>query len=219
MADNVSMLRKNLADKYYLRNKINFKKSKKNSEQLLNCLKTTGIKPKSILEIGCLNGHKLNNIKNFYKNKKLKLFGLDLSKKAITDAKKKFKGIKFYNNSSLDLDILNLKVDLIICDFLYLLDRRYIFQQFDMIYKSLSSGGFLVICDFDPSFTHFNLDKRDKKLKSYKMSYYQILCGSNLFKLKYMNKWKVKNNYFISNDISISLYQKINYLEEFPSNV
>ena len=51
MADNVSMLRKNLADKYYLRNKINFKKSKKNSEQLLNCLKITGIKPKSILEI------------------------------------------------------------------------------------------------------------------------------------------------------------------------
>ena len=54
------------------------------------------------------------------------------------------------------------KFDLIICDFLYLLDRELIFEQFDQIFKSLNKGGYLLISDFEPLFPYFNINNKKK---------------------------------------------------------
>ncbi len=78
--------------------------------------------------------------------------------------KKKYSGLKLYNLSSLQIDKLKKNFDVIICGyFLYLLDRKYLFQQFDLIYKNLKTNGYLIINDLDPLFTHFNSSAHTKK--------------------------------------------------------
>ena len=219
MVKNINLLDRNLSNKYFFRNKKKLLNSNGYLKELLFLLNISKIKPKSVLEIGCMNGYKLNEIKKFYGKQSTKFFGIDLSDKAIKLGKQKFKDLKLFKRSSLDIYKFNMKFDLILCDFLYLLDREFIFKQFDLIYNSLNDNGNLIISDFDPSFPHYNLDKRNKKLKSFKIDYRPFLIGSGLFKINLLHKWEEKNKNFLSNDISISIYKKINFHKEFPSNI
>lgn len=219
MGKNINLLNKNLSNKFFFRNKNKLLISKGYTQELLLLLDISKIEPKSILEIGCMDGYKLNEIKKYYKKANIKYFGIDLSDKAIKYGKSNFKDIKLLKRSSLNINRFNFKFDLIICDFLYLLDREHIFKQFDLIYNLLSNKGNLIISDFDPSFPHYNPDKRNKKLKSFKVDYKPFLVASGLFKLNFLHKWKEKNNKFLSNDVSISIYEKINFIKEFPSNI
>ena len=119
----------------------------------MDSLKKINIRPKKVLEIGCSNGRSLNNYKNYLQRRKVKCecYGIDLSKKAIKDGRKKYNNLKFFNYSSLQLEKFNFKFDLIICGFfLYLLDRDLIFRQFDLVYKKLNKNGFLLINDLQP---------------------------------------------------------------------
>jgi len=219
MGKNINLLYKNLSNKYFFRNKNKLLNSQGYTKELLLLLDISKIEPKAVLEIGCMDGYKLNEINKFYNKAKIKYFGIDLSDKAIEYGKSKFKDIKLLKRSSLDINKFNFKFDLIVCDFLYLLDREHIFKQFDLIYNLLSNKGNLIISDFDPSFPHYNYDKRNKKLNSFKVDYKPFLVGSGLFKLNILHKWKEKNNKFLSNDVSISIYEKINFHKEYPSNV
>jgi len=126
--------------------------------------------------------------------------------------------------SSLDINKIKKKFDLVICGFfLYLLDRHNIFKQFDLIYKKINYNGYLIIEDFEPLFKHTNIDNRNKNnLKIFKQSYTNFLVDSGLFKLIYkitseMPKRDKKT--FLSNDISLSLYQKIDFTKNYPKNI
>ena len=97
---------------------------------------------------------------------------------------KRYKKIKFFNISSLQIDKIKSKFDLIICGaFLYQLDRKQIFKQFDLILNALSENGFLIIKDFDPLFKHSNSNMHNRKLKSFKSNYDNFLIESGLFEL------------------------------------
>jgi len=224
---NLLLIKKNEGDFYHDRNLKNYKSNNKiyNREyfRIIDLIKTTKITPKNILEIGCGTGIKLDFIR-----KELKLFknciGIDLSKKAIKYGKKNFKKIKLYRMSSLDINKIKKKFDLVICGFfLYLLDRHNIFKQFDLIYKKINYNGYLIIEDFEPLFKHTNIDNRNKNnLKIFKQSYTNFLVDSGLFKLIYkitseMPKRDKKT--FLSNDISLSLYQKIDFTKNYPKNI
>jgi len=224
---NLLLIKKNEGDFYHDRNLKNYKSNNKiyNREyfRIIDLIKTTKITPKNILEIGCETGIKLDFIR-----KELKLFknciGIDLSKKAIKYGKKNFKKIKLYRMSSLDINKIKKKFDLVICGFfLYLLDRHNIFKQFDLIYKKINYNGYLIIEDFEPLFKHSNTDNRNKNnLIIFKQSFTTFLIESGLFKLIYkitsiMPK-KDKRN-FLSNDYSITLYQKIDFTENYPKNL
>jgi hypothetical protein len=126
--------------------------------------------------------------------------------------------------SSLDINKIKKKFDLVICGFFLLyLDRQYIFKQFDLIYKKINYNGYLIIEDFEPLFKHSNTDNRNKNnLIIFKQSFTTFLIESGLFKLIYkitsiMPK-KDKRN-FLSNDYSITLYQKIDFTENYPKNL
>jgi len=238
MLKNIRIVRSSEADKYYKRNKQYYNKGKvlssfeKNkiepggsSDFVIECFKTTEIKVKNILEIGCSNGKKLNKYKNYFEQKKqlVNCYGIDLSKQAISDGRKRYKNLKLKNHSSLQISKLKVKFDLIICGFfLYLLDREYIFKQFDLIFEQLNSSGYLLIVDFDPSFPHHNKSGFNKKLNSYKMNFSNFIEGSNLFKSVYLHKWEISNVFkkkFISSDVSVALFQKINFEKNFPKNI
>ena len=139
------------ANKYFKRNP----NVQKDNYGIINLCSINNLKPKSILEIGCANGIRLNDYSNILRSKTN--YGIDISSNAIKDAKKKFKKLHFLKMSSLEINKIKKNFDLIICGFfLYMLDREEIFNQFDLIYRKLNKNGYLIIEDFDPLFKHTN---------------------------------------------------------------
>ena len=217
---NIKIIRKKAADKYFLRN-IHLYNSELFDQKIVNLIKINNLNAEKVLEIGCANGNKLNQYSKLLKSKKN--YGVDLSKKAILNGKKKYKNLNLLNISSLEIDKIKLNFDLIICGFfLYQLDRELIFQQFDLISKKLSKEGFLLIVDFDPLFKHSNKDFNEKSLVSYKMSYDNFLVESGLFEVIYKFKYKSLSRdkkQFKSDKISLTLFRKINFQKKYPKNL
>ena len=217
---NIKIIRKKAADKYFLRN-IHFYNSELFDQKIVNLIKINNLNAEKVLEIGCANGNKLNQYSKLLKSKKN--YGVDLSKKAILNGKKKYKNLNLLNISSLEIDKIKLNFDLIICGFfLYQLDRELIFQQFDLISKKLNKEGFLLIVDFDPLFKHSNKDFNEKSLVSYKMSYDNFLVESGLFEVIYKFKYKTLSRdkkQFKSDTISLTLFRKINFQKKYPENL
>lgn len=217
---NIKLLKNKEADRFYLRN-INYLNYYSPDEKIINLIKNNNLKADKILEIGCANGHKLNEYSKLLKSKKN--YGVDLSKKAILNGKKKYKNLKLLNISSLEIDKIKLNFDLVICGFfLYHLDRELIFKQFDLIYEKIVKNGFLIIFDFDPLFKHSNRDFNTKNLMSYKMSYDNFLTESGLFEVIYKFKFKTTTNdrsKFKSDKVSLTLFRKIDFQKQYPENV
>lgn len=223
MKTNFTQLLKKEADNYFKRNIKKLSSQNFDNNFTLESLEICKIKPKKILEIGCFNGYRLEQLRKYYVNKKKQVdcFGIDLSKLAINDGNKKFPKIRLYERSSLNLLNMKHKFDLIICDFLYLLDRELIFEQFDQIFKSLNKGGYLLISDFEPLFPHFNINNKKKNFFSFKVNYSNFLLSSNLFKKIYFKNWSVlkKNSKYLDNNYSTAIYKKINFNLSFPKNI
>jgi SAM-dependent methyltransferase len=195
----------------------------KEDYRILDLIRTTKIKPKNILEIGCGPGKKLMLYKKYLKISG-NCIGIDLSKSAIKFGKKFYKEIKLYKMSSLEINKINKKFDLVICGFfLYLLDRDEIFKQFDLIYKKINFNKYLIIEDFEPLFNHTNYDNRNKNnLKIFKQSYTDFLISSGLFKLIYKFTKEIPRDdkkKFKSNEYSLSLYQKIDFEKNYQNSI
>lgn len=205
---------------WFYRNKKNILNH--NDDEYINeLIRINNLKAKNILEIGCSNGYKLIKYKELLKSNNC--YGVDLSKEAILDGKKRYKNLKLLKLSSLDINKIKLNFDLIICGFfLYQLDRNLIFEQFNLIYKKLNKNGYLLIRDFDPLFKHTNTDFNNKKLRTFKMNYDNFLTESGLFELIYKIKYKMKTQdkkKFKSDKISYSLFRKIDFIENYPENI
>ena len=217
---NINLIKNKEADDFFLRN---IKHYNENSfdEKIINLIKTNNLKAEKILEIGCANGKYLNQYSKLLKSKKS--YGVDLSKKAIEDGKRKYKNLNLLKISSLEIDKIKLNFDFIICGFfLYQLDRELIFNQFDLIYKKLNKNGLLLIVDFDPLFKHSNINFNKKNLISYKMSYDNFLVESGLFEILYKLKYKTPTRdkrKFKSDKSSLTLFKKINFKKSYPESV
>ena len=215
---NINLISKKEADKYFLRNKGSLSVK---DEKIFNLIKINSIKANNILEIGCANGNKLNQYSKLCNSKKS--YGVDLSKRAIIDGKRRYKNLKLLNISSIEIDKIKVNFDFIICGFfLYHLDRELIFKQFDLIYRKLSKNGLLLIWDFDPLFKHSNKDLNTQKLTSFKMSYDIFLIESGLFELVYKQKYitSTRNKKkFKSDTVSLTLFKKIDFGKKYPENL
>jgi len=196
---NLNLLKLKEANKYFKRNP----NVQKNNYGIINLCSINNLKPKSILEIGCANGIRLNDYSNILRSKTN--YGIDVSSYAIKNAKKKFNRLNFLKISSLEINKIRKNFDLIICGFfLYMLDREEIFNQFNLIYKKLNENGYLIIEDFDPLFKHTNNSSHNKNLKSFKMSYDHFLEESGLFKTIYKIR---QNSYFLKKKESIKKFR------------
>lgn len=217
---NLNLVKKKAADKFFLRNKKFYEKNLID-KKITDLIKVNSLKAKNILEIGCANGNKLYQYSKLLNSKNN--YGIDLSKKAISNGKLKYKNLNLLNISSLEIDDIKINFDIIICGFfLYQLDRELIFKQFDLIHKKLVNNGILLICDFDPLFKHSNKDINTKNLTSFKMSYDNFLTESGLFEILYKYKYKAttrEKKKFKSDSISLTLFRKIDFKKKYPENI
>ena len=217
---NLKILKSKEADNYYKRN-LNHYNSQIKDDKIIDLIKVNKLKPKNILEIGCGDGKTLNQYQQSLNSKTC--YGIDLASIAIKNGKKKYKKLKLLKLSSLEINKIKAKFDLIICGFfLYLLDREEIFKQFNLIYKQLNNNGYLIIEDFDPLFKHTNYSIHNKRLKSFKMSYDNFLEESGLFKLMYKIKKitdSVDKRKFKSSDVSLTMFKKIDFKKSYPENL
>ena len=220
---NLELVKKKEADKYFMRHKSYYTKHSFDwiDEKILNLIKINSIQAKNILEIGCANGNRLNQYSKLCNSKKS--YGIDLSKIAILDGKRRYKNLKLFNISSIEIEKIKVNFDLIICGFfLYHLDRELIFKQFDLIHNKLSKNGLLLIWDFDPLFKHSNEEFNSKKLTSFKMSYDNFLIESGLFEIVYKHKYKTPTKdkrKFKSDSVSLTLFKKIDFRKKYPENL
>ena len=216
---NLDLVKKKEADRYFFRNRNSI--SNLTDKKILDLIKINSIKANNILEIGCANGNKLNQYSKLCNSKKS--YGVDLSKRAIIDGKRRYKNLKLLNISSIEIDKIKVNFDFIICGFfLYHLDRELIFKQFDLIYRKLSKNGLLLIWDFDPLFKHSNKDLNTQKLTSFKMSYDIFLIESGLFELVYKQKYVTSTRNkkkFKSDTVSLTLFKKIDFGKKYPENL
>ena len=83
---NLNLVKKKEANKYFERNKNHFEKNLID-EKIISLIKDNRLRAKNILEIGCANGNKLQQYAKLCKSKKI--YGVDLSNKAIKDGKTK----------------------------------------------------------------------------------------------------------------------------------
>ena len=220
---NLELVKKKEADKYFMRHKSYYTKHSFDwiDEKILNLIKINSIQAKNILEIGCANGNRLNQYSKLCNSKKS--YGIDLSKIAILDGKRRYKNLKLFNISSIEIEKIKVNFDLIICGFfLYHLDRELIFKQFDLIHNKLSKNGLLLIWDFDPLFKHSNEEFNSKKLTIFKMSYDNFLIESGLFEIVYKHKYKTPTKdkrKFKSDSVSLTLFKKIDFRKKYPENL
>tara|TARA_B110000116_G_C16698818_1_gene518741 strand:+ start:145 stop:798 length:654 start_codon:yes stop_codon:yes gene_type:complete len=215
---NLNIVKSKAANDYYKRNLNNRNRWIPNISYL-EFIKS--LKPKSILDIGCEDGRVLNIYQKYLKTKIN--YGIDLSDIAIKESQNKYKELKLLKLSSLKIDKIKVKFDIIICSFfLYLLDREEVFKQFDLIHKKLNNNGYLIINDFDPLFNHTNKNIHNKNLKSFKMKYDNFLEQSGLFKIIYKHNHisnPTPKRKYKSKDVTFVVFKKIDFIESYPENI
>lgn len=156
-------------DQWFFRNKEAIENTKKGKDVILESLREIEILPKKILEIGCSNGIRLNDLKKVFGSE---CFGIDPSVKAIENGKKEFPNITLQVGTADSLPFKDDNFDMIIFGFcLYLCDRRDLFKIAFEADRCLSDNGFLVIMDFYPPFSYKNIYKHKEGIYCYKMNY------------------------------------------------
>lgn len=141
---------------------------------------TKDLKPKSVIEIGCGNGWRLEQYR-------LRCgatgYGVDPSKDAIFNGQGLFPGITLREATATTHDTL-LGFDLTVYGFcLYLCDREdlnAIAARGDLVTRD---GGHLVIQDFDPEFPHKVAYSHLPGLWSYKMDYSKLWLANPAYTL------------------------------------
>jgi ubiquinone/menaquinone biosynthesis C-methylase UbiE len=155
---------------WFKRNKEKLSKLDVTSDMVLNAIKFIELPcPSRILEIGCGDGTRLENLKTIFS--KIECFGIDPSEDAIRFGKEKYNlnlQVSTADNLPFEKDFF----DLVIFGFsLYLCDRKDLFKIAYEADRILSNNGYLIIIDFQPPFAYKNAYIHFNEVYTYKMDY------------------------------------------------
>lgn len=177
IVDQKSLFIKKEADNWYERNKEKFNELTE-KDLVLNYIKGNFKTPKNFLEIGCSDGWRLNELSKMFN---CPCFGVEPSRKAIREGKKKYKNIKLLQGTADEIPIENYSFENVIIGFcLYLCDREDLFKIAYEIDRLLSDRGNLLIYDFYSEIPYKNKYTHLEGLFSYKMDYSKLFtCNPN----------------------------------------
>lgn len=134
------------------------------------------VRPESkILELGCGDG---KNVFTFTNNLKTEYTGIDVSKKAIDEARSRFPESQFEYSESTELPFEDGSFDFVyIGFFLYLLDRKNLLPLVTEIDRVLKDDGILALTDFGVNFPYVNHYHHDENLSVHKFNYEEIFSA------------------------------------------
>jgi len=185
-------------DNYFLRNKaaLDLKSGAPEMNWLGQALTPFKGKINSILEIGCSNGAKLEQICGLLDAKGQ---GIDPSKQAVDEGNRRLsgKGVDLQVGTASRLSFDRGVFDFVYFGFcLYLLDRQDLFSAAAEADRVLKFGGFLAITDFDPIQRHKRAYHHKDGVFSYKQDYSEIFTGSGLYYLVAKNSFSHRQPFF-----------------------
>ena len=158
----------------------------------------------NILEIGCGNGTKLNDLCSFFQASGS---GIDPSTEATEHGKKLYTDLNLSVAIASDLPYENDFFDLVYFGFcLYLLDRNDVLKAVAECDRVLKTGGFLAILDFDPKQRSKNPYHHKPGMFSYKNSYSDFFTAGGHYYLVAKESFSHEANHFdINSDERISV--------------
>jgi ubiquinone/menaquinone biosynthesis C-methylase UbiE len=163
----------------------------------------------NILEIGCGNATKLNNLCSYFNAQGS---GIDPSALAIENGIGLFKNLKLSVGTASNIPYKENAFDLVFFGFcLYLIDRDDIFKVISESDRVLKKGGFLVIFDFDPAQRHKTPYHHKFGIFTYKTSYSEFFTNSGHYSLVAKESFSHHENHFSLNSderISLSILYK-----------
>jgi ubiquinone/menaquinone biosynthesis C-methylase UbiE len=151
----------------------------------------------SILEIGCGNGAKLNQLCEFFEAEGK---GIDPGAHAVADGNRSFGGngrIQLSVSSADTLPFADKQFDLVYFGFcLYLVDRDDLFRAIAEADRTLKRGGFLAITDFDPPTRHKRAYHHKEGVLTYKQAYADLLTASGCYHLVSKHSFSHQSEHF-----------------------
>jgi len=153
-------------------------------------------KVNSVLEIGCSNGAKLEQICGLLDAQGR---GVDSSKQAVDEGNSRLaaKQIQLHVGTASTLPFASLSFDFAYFGFcLYLLDRQNLFAALAEADRVLKFGGFLAITDFDPIHRHKRPYHHKEGVFSFKQDYSKCFTESGLYYLVSKNSFSHRQPFF-----------------------
>ncbi len=185
-------------DNYFLRNKaaLEVKTAASEVTWLGQALSPFHDKIGNVLEIGCSNGAKLEQICAFLGAKGQ---GIDPSKQAVDEGNRRLSGsgtqLQVGTASRLPFD--GRSFDFVYFGFcLYLLDRQDLFAAMAEADRVLKFGGFLAITDFDPIHRHKRPYRHKDGVFSFKQDYAKMFTESGLYYVASKNSFSHRQTFF-----------------------
>lgn len=179
------------------------------------------LKGKSLLEIGCGTGSRLNFFK---KNFRLgRCVGIEPSGKAVSHASENFSSIEFYQGTADDLRVIDGSFDIIVFGFcLYLCDRKDLFKIASETDGKLNENGQLIIFDFYTPFPYKNRYLSLPDTFSYKQDYSKIFDAMPWYCLRHKNVFSASENYIAKGEFDnkhmVCVFDKISYEAAYLGN-
>lgn len=155
------------ADAWFQRNKHAYDRCAENTT--IKLLRAIELTPSSILEIGCSNGARLQQMRDAFS---CDCYGIDPSTQAIEDGRSTYKALHLQTGTADALPFEDNSFDTVIFGFcLYLCDRKDLFKIAFEADRVLKDKGSIIITDFEPPFPYKNPYTHRPGIYSYKQSY------------------------------------------------
>ncbi len=203
-------------DNWFARNKaaIGARNSFHETEIIKRVLEFDRDNINTVLEIGCGNGAKLDDICRFFKAEGS---GVDPSSAAVNSGNESFAEqhkttLKLHIATASALPFADASFDLVYFGFcLYLVDRDEIYKAVSEADRVLRNGGFLAILDFDPMQRHKRPYHHKPGLFSYKTSYADFFTAGGHYYLVAKDSFSHSADHFSTDSderVSLSILYK-----------
>ncbi len=176
-------------DAWYERNKqhIDDILTGKKSDPVVEAIKLLEIVPKSVLEVGCSNGYRLNILHDLFE---CRCEGIDPSFVAVDDSQGRRFPVTINVGTADNLCFGNAEFDMVIFGFcLYLCDREDLFKICYEADRVLKPGGRIVIYDFYSKREYSNEYRHLPGVRSFKMDYKELFLVNPFYSLEFFRRY------------------------------